>query len=235
MEKNKGYIRAIVLKVNGEEHSVAVKDGETLLDVLRGKLRLTGTKKGCNLGVCGACTVLVDGDPKNSCLVLASSCEGAEITTIEGMAREGMLHPLQRAFINHGAIQCGFCTSGMVMTAMALIKRNPDPTKEEIKEALSGNLCRCTGYARIIEAIANWKRYIEEKELSYHSYDLDQSTAVGRSIPRKDAAAKVTGQAKFTADYYFENMLYGKNPSFPDCSRPDKKNGYYPSREASGR
>jgi len=107
MEKDRGKYRIAVLKVNGEEHSVAVKDGETLLDVLRDKLGLTGTKKGCNLGVCGACTVLVDGEPKNSCLLLAASCEGAEITTIEGVDQEGKMHPLQRAFIDHGAIQCG--------------------------------------------------------------------------------------------------------------------------------
>lgn len=132
MGKDKGQYRIIVLKVNGEDHSVAVKDGETLLDVLRDKLRLTGTKKGCNLGVCGACTVLMDGEPKNSCLILASSCEGAEITTIEGIARDGVLHPLQRAFLNHGAIQCGFCTPGMVMSALVLIKQNPDPDRKSV-------------------------------------------------------------------------------------------------------
>ena len=210
MGKDKGQYRIIVLKVNGEDHSVAVKDGETLLDVLRDKLRLTGTKKGCNLGVCGACTVLMDGEPKNSCLILASSCEGAEITTIEGIARDGVLHPLQRAFLNHGAIQCGFCTPGMVMSALVLIKQNPDPTEEEIKEALSGNLCRCTGYTRIIEAVKNWNRYADTKEPPPHPEDLDQFETVGKSLPRVDAAAKVTGQAKFTADYYFKNMLYGK-------------------------
>lgn len=210
MEIDKGQFRIIALKVNGDVHSVAVKDGETLLDVLRDKLRLTGTKKGCNLGVCGACTVLVDGEPKNSCLLLASSCEGAEIKTIEGIAQDGVLHPLQRAFINHGAIQCGFCTPGMVMSAMALIIQNPNPAEEEIKEALSGNLCRCTGYTRIIEAVKNWNKYADAKKPSPHSEDLDQFTTVGKSLPRVDAAAKVTGQAKFTADYYFENMLYGK-------------------------
>ncbi|MCK4759288.1 MAG: (2Fe-2S)-binding protein, partial [Candidatus Aminicenantes bacterium] len=140
MGQQTGNNRIVALKVNGEEHSVAVKDGETLLDVLRDKLRLIGTKKGCNLGVCGACTVLINGEPKNSCLVLAASCEGAEITTIEGVARDGELHPLQRAFINHGAVQCGFCTPGMIMSAVALIDHNPDPSDEEIKEALSGNL-----------------------------------------------------------------------------------------------
>jgi len=163
MGKDKGQYRVIVLKINGEDHSVAVKDRETLLDVLRDKLRLTGTKKGCNLGVCGACTVLVNGEPKNSCLILASSCEGAEITTIEGAARDGVLHPVQRAFINHGAIQCGFCTPGMVMSAMALIKQKPDPAEEEIKEALSGNLCRCTGYVQIVEAVKQAAVKLKEK------------------------------------------------------------------------
>jgi len=210
MERNKGQHRLVVLKVNGEEYSVAVKGGETLLDVLRDKLRLTGTKKGCNLGVCGACTVLVDGEPENSCLLLAAACQGAEITTVEGIANQGTLHPLQQAFINHGAVQCGFCTPGMILSAVALIKRNPDPIEAEIREALSGNLCRCTGYTRIIEAVKNWKNYINKKEPLSPSYDLDQFTTVGKSLPRVDAAAKVTGRAKFTADYYFGNMLYGK-------------------------
>jgi len=210
MEKARGKYNIVVLNVNGEEHSVAVKDGGTLLDVLRDKLGLTGTKKGCNLGMCGACTVLVDGEPKNSCLLLAASCEGAEITTIEGVDQEGKLHPLQRAFINHGAVQCGFCTPGAILCAVALIKCNPDPSEEEIKEALSGNLCRCTGYTRIIEAVKEWKKYIRTKEKQSLPDDLSEYHTVGKSLPRVDAEAKVTGQAKFTADYYFKNMLYGK-------------------------
>ena len=161
MGKDKKLHHLLSLKVNGEEHSVAVKGGETLLDVLRDRLRLTGTKKGCNLGVCGACTVLVNREPKNSCLLLAAECEGAEITTIEGIAQEGKLHPLQRAFINQGAIQCGFCAPGMVISALALIKANPDPSEEEIKEALAGNLCRCTGYSRIMRAVKEWKKYLK--------------------------------------------------------------------------
>ena len=174
MKRERGKHRIVTLKVNGEEHSVAVKDGETLLDVLRDKLRLTGTKKGCNLGVCGACTVLVNGQPKNSCLLLAAACEGDEIKTIEGVAKEGTLHPVQRAFVNHGAIQCGFCTPGMVISALSLITHNPDPSEEEIKEALSGNLCRCTGYTRIIEAVKSWKKYKKTKELPSRSYDSDK-------------------------------------------------------------
>ncbi len=210
MEDNKNRHRLIILKVNGEEYSVAVKEGESLLDVLRDKLHLTGTKKGCNLGVCGACTVLVDGQPKNSCLLLAAACEGVEITTIEGVAQKGILHPLQRSFINYGAIQCGFCTPGMIISSLALIRRQPEPTEEEIKEVLSGHLCRCTGYVRIIEAVKNWKKYEKEKSVPPQPDDLKRFKTVGKSLPRVDAASKVTGQAKFTADFYFENMLYGK-------------------------
>ncbi len=202
--------RLITLRVNGEKHSVAVKDGETLLDVLRDKLRLTGTKKGCDHGVCGACTVLVDGQPQNSCLLLASSCENALITTIEGIAREGQLHPLQRAFINHGAVQCGFCSPGMILSAYALIDRQPNPTDEEIKQALSGNLCRCTGYVRIIDAIRNWKKYQDSQEPLLDPRDSDKYATVGKSLPRVDAADKVTGRALYTADLSFQNMLYGK-------------------------
>ncbi|MFQ6037889.1 MAG: molybdopterin cofactor-binding domain-containing protein, partial [Candidatus Aminicenantales bacterium] len=202
--------RVITLSVNGEPMTVAVRDGETLLDVLRERLRLTGTKKGCNRGVCGACTVLVDGVPKNSCLILASSCHGASVTTIEGIARRGRLHPLQRAFINHGAVQCGFCTPGMIVSAVALLEKNPEPSEAEIRQALSGHLCRCTGYKRIIEAIQNWRKYEDSDEPPYDPQDLEAYATVGRSLPRVDAADKVTGRAKFTADLFFENMLYGK-------------------------
>ncbi|MFP4081578.1 MAG: molybdopterin-dependent oxidoreductase [Candidatus Aminicenantes bacterium] len=210
MDDHKHKHRLLSLNINGEKHSVAVREGETLLDVLRNRLRLTGTKKGCNIGVCGACTVLVDGEPKNSCLLLAASCEGAEITTIEGVAKESKLHPLQRAFINHGAVQCGFCSPGMVISALALIRNHPHPEEKEIKEALSGNLCRCTGYVQIMEAVKNWKKYEKTAEGPARPDDLSRFKTVGRSLPRVDAADKVTGRAKFTADYYFENMLYGK-------------------------
>ena len=212
MKKIKAPFRAsvVVLSVNGESHSIACRDGDTLLDVLREKLRLTGTKKGCNLGVCGACTVLIEGEPKNSCLLLAKACENKEITTIEGIAQGGSLHPLQRAFIHLGAVQCGFCSPGMILSAYALITRNPDPSEEEIKEALSGNLCRCTGYTRIIKAVKNWKKHQTSGELSQSPDDLNKFTSVGKSLPRVDAADKVTGRAKYTADLLFENVLYGK-------------------------
>ena len=210
MSEHKTEHRIITLKVNGDKHSVAAKDGDTLLDVLRDKLGLTGTKKGCDHGVCGACTVLVDGQPQNSCLLLASSCEDVSITTIEGIARDGQLHPLQRAFINHGAVQCGFCSPGMILSAFALIERQPNPSDEEIKQALSGNLCRCTGYVRIIDAIRNWKKYQHTQEPHLDPQDLDKYATVGKSLPRVDAADKVTGKAIYTADLSFQNMLYGK-------------------------
>ncbi|MDP2914694.1 MAG: molybdopterin-dependent oxidoreductase [Candidatus Aminicenantes bacterium] len=210
MTQDKESHRTVVLRVNGEDHAVAVYDEETLLDVLRDKLRLTGTKKGCGRGVCGACTVLVDGEPRNGCLLLALSCRGKEITTIEGIARGGELHPLQRSFINHGAVQCGYCTSGMILSAYALIQRRPDPTVEEIKEALSGNLCRCTGYVRIIEAVRDWKNHLTSAGPETSSPNLEELAVVGKSLPRVDAADKVSGRAKYAADLHFENVLHGK-------------------------
>ena len=141
------------IKVNGDPYELFVKPNWTLLDILRDEIGLKGTKNGCGHGECGACTVLMDGKPVNSCLTLALQAHGREITTIEGISKGGILDPLQHAFIQEGAIQCGFCTPGMVMTAYALLERNPHPTEEEIKEAISGNLCRCTGYTNIISAI----------------------------------------------------------------------------------
>ena len=145
--------RTIRLKVNGEHHQVAAEPTSTLLELIRDHLHLTGTKEGCNTGDCGACTVLVDNKPVNSCLVLAIEADGKEILTIEGLAQNGKLHPLQEAFIQHGAVQCGFCTSGIILTAKAYLDENPTPTEEEIKQAISGNLCRCTGYVKITKAI----------------------------------------------------------------------------------
>jgi aerobic carbon-monoxide dehydrogenase small subunit len=141
------------LQVNGEAAEAAVASYKTLLEVLREDLGLTGTKHGCELGECGACTVLVDGQPQLSCLVLALECEGREVQTIEGLARGPELHPLQAAFTDFGGSQCGYCTPGVIMTAKALLDANPSPTKEEIKEATAGNLCRCTGYNQILEAV----------------------------------------------------------------------------------
>ena len=145
--------RKIKLLVNEQEYELLVGPNKTLLDVLRDDLGLTGTKRGCDSGECGACTVLLDGIPVLSCITLACEVEGKRIQTIEGMAKDGELHPVQKAFVEYGAIQCGFCTPGMVLSAVALLKRNKTPNTAEIKKAISGNLCRCTGYIKIIEAI----------------------------------------------------------------------------------
>jgi len=145
--------KQIRLTVNGLEYEVSVKPSRTLLDVLREDLGLIGTKKGCDKGECGACTVLVSGEAVLSCLVLAVQAQGKEILTIEGLAQDGKLDALQTAFLNEGAIQCGFCTPGMIMSARALLNKMPQPSEEEIKRGLSGNLCRCTGYLKIIEAV----------------------------------------------------------------------------------
>jgi carbon-monoxide dehydrogenase small subunit len=143
----------ITVTVNGAVERLEVPSNMTLLQMLRDRLALTGTKNGCEAGECGACTVLVDGEPFNSCMMLAVETDGREVVTIEGLAPEGRLSPLQEAFVEHNAVQCGFCTPGMLIAATALLRRNPNPTEEEIKEALVGNLCRCTGYVRIIDAI----------------------------------------------------------------------------------
>ena len=143
------------LRVNGEERDVACAPNRTLLEVLREDLQLLGTKEACDDGSCGVCTVLVDGRPMRSCLLLAVRMEGKEITTIEGIAQAGALHPIQQAFIDQGAIQCGFCTPGMILTAKALLDENPAPSKHEIRRAISGNLCRCTGYNKIVDAIGS--------------------------------------------------------------------------------
>ena len=152
------------LSVNGEAAEATVAPYKTLLEVLREDLDLTGTKHGCELGECGACTVLLDGAPQLSCLVLALECEGREVQTIEGLARGPELHPLQAAFADFGGSQCGYCTPGVIMTAKALLDANPSPTREQIKEATAGNLCRCTGYNQITEAIEDAaKRLRDEK------------------------------------------------------------------------
>ncbi len=143
----------LTLRVNGDTYEVAVRPQWSLLEVLRDQLELTGTNDGCRTGNCGACTVLLDGRPVTSCLMLALDADGREVTTIEGLSANGELHPLQRAFVEHGAIQCGYCTPGMILSAYALLKENPQPTEHDVRLALIGNLCRCTGYAKIIEAV----------------------------------------------------------------------------------
>ena len=143
----------ITVTINGARERLIVPSNMTLLQMLRDKLALTGTKDGCEAGECGACTILVDGEPVNSCMVLAVEVDGRGVLTVEGLAPDGKLSPLQEAFIEHNAVQCGFCTPGMLISAHALLRRNPHPTREEVQEALVGNLCRCTGYVRIIDAI----------------------------------------------------------------------------------
>jgi carbon-monoxide dehydrogenase small subunit len=143
----------IRIKVNGTPHVASVPANLTLLDFLRDRLGLMGTKKGCDTGNCGACTVLMDGKAVNSCIILAVEADGCSVNTIEGLQQGRELHPLQKAFIEHGAIQCGFCTPGMILSAKALLDENPNPSDEQIRQALAGNFCRCTGYAKILEAV----------------------------------------------------------------------------------
>jgi aerobic-type carbon monoxide dehydrogenase small subunit (CoxS/CutS family) len=160
MRKRKGKpgqgvltMESLTMTLNGEEVTIQVRADALLVDVLRDELELTGTKEACAEGECGACTVLLDGKPVTSCLVPALKAQGRHVVTVEGLASGGELDPLQKAFIEYGAVQCGYCTPGMLMSARALLDTNPDPTEEEIREAISGNLCRCTGYVKIVEAI----------------------------------------------------------------------------------
>ena len=150
----------ISITINGEVEEVLVPGNMTLMKMLREKLSLTGTKNGCSAGECGACTVLLDGEPVNSCMVLAVECDGANILTVEGLSGDNQLNPVQEAIINEGGVQCGFCTPGILISARALLDRNPDPSEDEIIEAIVGNLCRCTGYVRIIESIKQAARLV---------------------------------------------------------------------------
>lgn len=156
----------IQLDINNTVYDVPVNPRDLLVDVLRKTVGLTGTKKGCGQGDCGACTVLIDGIPVLSCITLAISCQGKKITTIEGLVGEsGELHPIQQAFVDYGSIQCGFCTPGMILTTKALLDRNPCPDMEEIKRSIAGNICRCTGYKKIIEAICAVRDSLSKEEV----------------------------------------------------------------------
>lgn len=150
--------RKVDITINGKIYSLMVEPHWTLLDVIRDEVGLLGTKKGCDAGDCGACTVMLEGKAVNSCLILAVEADGKEVLTIEGLEKEGKLHSLQQAFIDHGAIQCGYCTPGMIMAAKELLDENPNPTEQEVKEAIAGNICRCTGYVKIIEAVLAAKK-----------------------------------------------------------------------------
>ena len=203
------------LDVNGEHHTLALKPNTTLLAALRHDLGLTGTKQGCGTGDCGACTVQVDGQPVNACLLLAVAAEGKRITTIEGLSHDGALHPLQQAFVKHGAVQCGYCTSGALMASKALIDRNEAPTSDEIKEALSGNLCRCATYPRMMKAVAGWKQFegVPFDARPHGQAERDQQrdhSVVSHGVTRYDAPDKVTGRAKYTADIRLPDTVVGK-------------------------
>lgn len=199
----------IELNINGDLHPVTVTGTTTLLEVLRNQLGLTGTKEGCGAGDCGTCTVLMDGEPVNSCLLLALEAAGSEISTIEGVSSAGGLSPLQRSFVVEGAIQCGYCTPAMVLTGKALLDKNPDPTEDEIRSALAGTLCRCTGYSKIVAAIQRWRQHTGEIEVAPEAVPGERSV-VGHSLVRKDALEKVTGRAEYTDDLQLPNMLHGK-------------------------
>lgn len=141
------------LTINGEAHTLPVEPYCSLLDMLRDHLQLTGTKKGCDEGDCGACTVIMDGKTVTACMVLALDAQGADLTTVEGLRQDGALHPVQAAFVEHGGVQCGFCTPGLIMSAVGLLRENPSPTEEEVRLGIGGNLCRCTGYSKVVQAI----------------------------------------------------------------------------------
>lgn len=211
-------MKILSLIVNGTEHQVLVNEHDMLAKVLRDKIFLTGTKMGCEQGSCGACTVLMNNTPVQSCITPALRCEGANITTIEGIGHNGNLHLLQKKFVEHGAIQCGYCTPGMVMTALSFIKENPNPGIDEIKDALSGNLCRCTGYQKIISAVADYAKEANgnscgcggncsSKEKNENKSEFSQ---VGKPRPYIEATKKVTGTADYADDIKTKNALYCK-------------------------
>jgi len=171
--------RLVALKVNGEEYDIDIEPNRLLLHALREDVGLTGTKEGCSIGVCGACSVIVDGRLVSSCLTFALACQGKEITTIEGLAKDGRLHPLQQAFLEYGGFQCGVCTPGQIMAAKALLDANPNPTEEEVKEWMSGNLCRCTGYYKILEAVM---AAAEHRISADHEAERERRTAKIQSL-----------------------------------------------------
>jgi 4-hydroxybenzoyl-CoA reductase subunit alpha len=188
----------VKLTINGETHRLLVDSNETLLDTLRDRLHLTGSKRGCDTGDCGACTVLLNGETINACLILTIESDGADIRTIEGIH-----HPIQEEFINNGAFQCGFCAPGVVVSSVKLLEEKPVPTEEDITAAMAGNLCRCTGYTRIISAL---KGEPVESDANAAASDF---AVIGKPVQRKDIADKVRGKAQFTADFYFPGMVYG--------------------------
>ncbi|MEW5807302.1 MAG: molybdopterin cofactor-binding domain-containing protein [Acidobacteriota bacterium] len=217
----------IKIKVNGLQRIVAVKPDTTLLQLLRNHLGFTGTKRGCEIGDCGACTVLMDGKPVASCILLAMEADGKEITTIEGLAENGKLHPLQRAFVEHGAIQCGYCTPGMILSAKALIDKKPDPSEDEIKGALGGNLCRCTGYVKIVEAVKHYKDFLGEGKNDFKGEaecktDSEEEVKAGSA---EEIGKKIEKRCDFTGEWKstIEFSIVGKG--IPRKDAPDKATG----------
>ena len=196
----------ITLEVNGVPYELLADPGRSLADVLRDDLGLTGTKRACNEGECASCAVHLDGDVVNSCLVLAVQAQGQKITTIEGLAHNGTLDPVQEAFATHFASQCGYCTPGMIMTAKAFLATNPTPTEDEVRQAIRGNLCRCTGYSRIVDAIMA----ASGQTVQVREYRPSEHRVVGQSLPRADSHEKVTGKAPYAYDMRLPGMLHGE-------------------------
>lgn len=184
--------------VNGKRREIDVSSKQTLLDILRNEFGLTGAKKGCGIGICGTCTVIMDRKAVRSCVIPSTHIEGKEIITIEGLSTQDTLHPIQQAFVNHHAVQCGYCTPGMILSAKAFLDSNPNPTREQIQQALTGNLCRCTGYQQIIDAILDVARF--ESDARDKVQVKEQTHIIGTSVPRVDIIDKVTGRTKYIAD-----------------------------------
>ncbi|MBX3065673.1 MAG: 2Fe-2S iron-sulfur cluster binding domain-containing protein, partial [Anaerolineae bacterium] len=213
MNVNSTNPASISVTVNGRLVTGEIDESRTLSDFLRLDLGLTGTKIGCNEAECGICTVLVDGVPVNSCIYPALRADGTQVTTIEGLAQEGALDPLQDQFIKHGAVQCGFCTPGLIMTAKALLNQDDNPSEDGIKHALKDTYCRCTGYTSVIRAIqsaAAVKRGEGAIEPQITEGEHEDLRVVGQSLPSQEAVAKVTGTARYTDDYNFPMMLYAR-------------------------
>src|SRR6476646_6927106 len=198
---------ALRIDVNGVGYDLLVEPDRSLVDVLRDELGLTGTKRACNEGECASCAVHLDGTVVNSCLVLAVEAAGHQVTTIEGLATNGTLDPIHTAFAENFASQCGYCTPGMIMTAKALLADNPKPTEDEIRQAIRGNLCRCTGYTKIVEAIQAASGQLDIRQ---YATAAAEHNVVGRSLPRVDAREKVTGKAPYAYDMHLPGMLWGE-------------------------
>ncbi len=202
-----GKIR-VSLKINEQEETLEIAPHKTLLEVIRDDLKLTGTKCGCEDGTCGTCTVLLNGAPVRSCLLLAAEVQGQEIVTIEGLSNGERLHPVQEAFVKYGGIQCGSCSPGMILSAKALLDKNPAPSEWEVRQAISGNLCKCTGYTKIVESVMTLSG---QRASSLQKEDVTSGySVVGKRIPRTDSVPKAIGEAKFSADLYLPGMLYAK-------------------------